>query len=87
MTKYASVSNGTLANGSNGLLNTNSMNTLTGVVNGNGSASGSIATNLMRSLLTSSNKNNTTEIKKLNEQKVVIEKQKADLAKSQPPTP
>ena len=60
VTKYASVSNGTLANGSTGLLNTNSMNTLTGVVNGNGSASGSIATNLMRSLLTSSNKQNTT---------------------------
>jgi hypothetical protein len=34
------------------------MNTLTGVVNGSASASNAIATNLMRSLLTSSNKNN-----------------------------
>jgi hypothetical protein len=56
VTKYASVSNGSLANATNGLLNTNS---LSGVVNGNNGASSNIATNLMRSLLTSSNKTQT----------------------------
>ncbi|CAF0938845.1 unnamed protein product, partial [Brachionus calyciflorus] len=54
VTKYASVSNGTLTNANtNGLNNSTS---LTGVVNGNGTTSTNLTSNLMRSLLSSSNK-------------------------------